>query len=57
MIADQKAQIIPLLESSAFSIEHNSNNYNTLIITNNYTSNVTVRVVLLSGIFSNFTIS
>lgn len=57
MMADQKAQIIPLLESSAFSIEHDSNHYNALIITNNYTSSVTVRVVLLSGIFSNFTIS
>ena len=57
MIANQKAQIIPLLESSAFSIEHNSNHYNALIITNNYTSNVTVRVVLLSDSFSNFTIS
>ena len=56
-IANQKAQIIPLLESSAFSIEHSSNSYNELIITNNYTSNVTVRVVLLSGVFSNFTIS
>lgn len=57
IIADQKAQIIPLLESSVFSIEHNSNHYNSLKITNNYTSSVTVRVVLLSGSFSNFTIS
>lgn len=57
IIDDQKAQIIPLLESSVFSIEHNSNHYNALKITNNYTSSVTVRVVLLSGIFSNFTIS
>lgn len=57
IIDGQKAQIIPLLESSVFSIEHNSNHYNSLKITNNYTSSVTVRVVLLSGIFSNFTIS